>query len=116
MPTLEQINLTSCPKLTDLYMPNAISDYRYFLRASSCTSLSAIIFTKYISSIYTDYLYRTPMQSSSYLGYFGSIYVPASYVQSYKRAQGWSYYSSRITSITDLPQELKDKYGLNGVE
>ena len=116
MPTLERITLTSCPKLTDLYMPNAISNYSYFLNVSSCTSLSAIIFTKYISSIYTNYLYRTPIQSSSYLGYFGSIYVPASYVQSYKRAQGWSYYSSRITSITDLPQELKDKYGLNGVE
>lgn len=116
MPTLERVTLYSCPKLTDLYMPNALSNNSYFLNVSKCTSLSAIIFTKYISSIYSTYLYSTPMSVSSYLGYFGSIYVPASYVQSYKRASGWSYYSSRITSITDLPQELKDKYGLNGVE
>ena len=97
-------------------MPNASSTYSYFLDVNRCTSLSAIIFTKYIYGIYSNYLYETPMSKSSYLGYFGSIYVPASYVQSYKRASGWSYYSSRITSITDLPQELKDKYGLNGVE
>ena len=116
IPTLEEIKLTSCPKLTDLYMPNASSTYSYFLDVNRCTSLSAIIFTKYIYGIYSNYLYETPMSKSSYLGYFGSIYVPASYVQSYKRASGWSYYSSRITSITDLPQELKDKYGLNGVE
>lgn len=116
MPMLERVTLYSCPKLTDLYMPNASSTISYFLNVSKCTSLSAIILTKYISSFYSTYLYSTPMSVSSYLGYFGSIYVPASYVQSYKRASGWSYYSSRITSITDLPQELKDKYGLNGVE
>ena len=70
-----------------------------------------------VVSIYnTTALSNTPFVNSSYTGQYGSVYVPASLVASYKRSTTWSYFSSRITSITDLPQELKDKYGLNGVE
>lgn len=59
---------------------------------------------------------NTPITNSTYLGYYGSIYVPNSMVDRYKTTSYWKSYASRITSITDLPQELKDKYGLNGVE
>lgn len=43
----------------------------------------------------------TPMSLSSYIGDFGSIYVPASLVESYKSAANWSVYSDRITSYVE---------------
>ena len=48
-----------------------------------------------------DAFYNTPMQYSSYLGYFGSIYVPASLVDSYKASTNWSVYKDRITSYVE---------------
>ena len=45
--------------------------------------------------------YNTPMSKSTYTGSFGSIYVPASLVNSYKTATNWSTYSARITSIPE---------------
>ena len=44
---------------------------------------------------------NTPMSNSTYTGSFGSIYVPASLVDSYKIASGFSYYADRITSYTE---------------
>lgn len=52
-----------------------------------------------IPSIGTNIFAYTPMSSSSYLGYFGSIYVPASLLASYKTATYWSQYSSRMVGI-----------------
>ena len=37
--------------------------------------------------------------AKSYTGSYGSIYVPASLVNSYKKANVWSQWSDRITSI-----------------
>ena len=42
---------------------------------------------------------NTPISLSSYTGEFGSIYVPASLVETYRAATNWATYSSRITSI-----------------
>lgn len=41
----------------------------------------------------------TPMTSSTLIGYFGSIYVPASLVDAYKAATNWAVYADRITAI-----------------
>lgn len=41
----------------------------------------------------------TPMSLSSYTGAFGSIYVPASLLASYKKATNWSYFSSRFVGV-----------------
>lgn len=43
----------------------------------------------------------TPMRDSSYTGAFGSIYVPASLVNTYKSKTGWSTISDRITSYVE---------------
>ena len=43
----------------------------------------------------------TPIMVSSYLGHFGSVYVPSSLVDSYKSAQFWSAISSRFAPITE---------------
>ena len=105
-----------CSVLTDIYLPvcRKLSSYAF----SGCNKLSALIlkYTSIVSIYNMDVLSNTPFVYSSYTGQYGSIYVPASLVSYYKKSTTWSYFSSRITSITDLPQELKDKYGLNGVE
>ena len=103
-----------CENISAAYMPETvIMNYSAFY---GCSKLEYMILLKSSCSLGGFAIANTPMSESSYLGRFGSIYVPASYVQSYKSAIAWSLYSSRITSITDLPQELKDKYNLNGVE
>ena len=43
----------------------------------------------------------TPMVNSTYTGSFGSIYVPASLVDSYKASANWSALSDRITAIIE---------------
>lgn len=42
--------------------------------------------------------YGTPMSTSSYLGRFGSIYVPSSKYTAFCNASGWSTYRARIVS------------------
>lgn len=51
------------------------------------------------SNIGRDYFAYTPIAESSYLGYYGSIYVPQSLLTAYKSAVGWSVYSDRIVGI-----------------
>lgn len=50
---------------------------------------------------YSNVLGNTPMQYSSYIGKFGSIFVPASVVDAYKSATNWVYYSDRIVALPE---------------
>jgi len=47
----------------------------------------------------SNFFANTPMSSTSYLGYYGSIYVRASLASLYKITSGWSWYSDRIVGI-----------------
>lgn len=64
-----------CSKLESLYLLN-----------SSVTTMSTNVFQS------------TPMADSSYLGHFGSVFVPTSLVDSYKSATNWASISNRITA------------------
>ena len=46
-------------------------------------------------------LHSTPFSLSSYLGVFGSIFVPESLVATYKANDTWSWYADRITSYVE---------------
>lgn len=74
---------------------------------SNCSNLSMFVIGTGYSSVCVLSTFRTfdssPIEYSSYLGYYGSIYVPASLVDAYKTATNWAYYSNRITSIDNLP-------------
>lgn len=106
----------NCSNLEDVYN-NEVS-YMYGYTYNNCSKLSTIIMNGSNVPILNgaSIFSNTPITNSTYLGYYGSIYVPNSMVDRYKTTSYWKSYASRITSITDLPQELKDKYGLNGVE
>lgn len=88
----------SCSALTVISFPNCTSIESYAFRY--CRNLSSFYFMgSYILSITNLTFDDTPLSLSSYLGYYGSIYVPASLLASYQTAQYWSQYSSRMVGI-----------------
>lgn len=110
----------TCLKLTTISFPNATSIGNYafarcsllasvsFPKASTigtsafsgCSKLSALYLTgTSIVKLSLNAFKDTPMSNSTYLGYFGSIYVPTSLLASYKTATNWSVYSSRFVGV-----------------
>lgn len=110
----------TCLKLTSISFPNATSIGNYafarcsllasisFPKASTigigafsgCSKLSALYLTgTSIVKLSLNAFKDTPMSNSTYLGYFGSIYVPTSLLASYKTATNWSVYSSRFVGV-----------------
>lgn len=69
----------------------------------NCNALASVYFlgSSIISHNNTNRFRGTPIVDSSYLGYFGSIYVPASLVDSYKVHSKWSSYADRITAYVE---------------
>ncbi len=67
-----------------------------------CKKLSKVTLLSNTSVISIDahWFYNTPIHNSSYLGRYGSIYVPSSLYSAFKRASGWSDYSARMVSYT----------------
>lgn len=87
-----------CSNLTSLSIPecqalwsNAFSD---------CNKLSQVFITgsQICALKYSNVFTNCPIGKSSYLGYFGSVYVPSSLVDTYKSATNWTYYADRITA------------------
>lgn len=114
VPYCRELYLNNMSNLESIYAPNLL----YCSGIANCSKLSTIIMNGSNVPLISgaSMFSNTPITNSTYLGYYGSIYVPNSMVDRYKTTSYWKSYASRITSITDLPQELKDKYGLNGVE
>ena len=85
-----------CPSLTQVSLPvcSFIGEYAFYI----CSSLSIITigYSSVCSLYYSDVFQGTPIASGT-----GSIYVPASLVDAYKSASGWSYFSSVIFPIMD---------------
>lgn len=102
--TIASSAFCSCRSLEKLVLPNCSSIGSNVF--SGCSKLSALVlaYSEVISfagnnsaSIFAAFS-GTPMRTSTYLGYYGSIYVPASLVSNYQTIWGKSM-SSRITSI-----------------
>lgn len=66
-----------------------------------CTSLSRLyLLSSNICGLYNSAVFRsTPMVNSTYLGIFGSIYVPSSLLANYKAHATWSYFSDRLVGV-----------------
>ena len=96
--TIGSYAFTSCNSLQTVIIPKAmtISSAAFWY----CSSLSSLIlYTKNCNLANSSVFMSTPLQSSDYAGYFGSIYVPQNALSYYKTANNWSYYSDRITSL-----------------
>jgi hypothetical protein len=87
------LNSISLPICSNIY-PYAFSNCKvlesvYLLNDTVCVLSNSNAF------------YATPIQYSSYLGYYGSIFVPASLVEAYKSATAWSMIADRITAYVE---------------
>lgn len=90
----------SCSKLSAAYFPKVSNIGSSAFQ--SCTSLMSLyVLASSVITLGTNVFYNTPMSYDGYTGSFGSIYVPASLVDSYKSAAYWSAYSDRITSYVE---------------
>ena len=75
---------------------------------SGCSKLESIfMLTCSIPTLSANAFSGTPIADSSYLGYYGSIYVPSSKVSNFKTANNWSAYADRIAA---LPSEYEEDY------
>lgn len=75
--------------------------------ASNCTALESVYFLnstiitgsayakRYISAMFKN----TPITNSTYLGYYGSIYVPSSLLTNYQTATYWSTFADRYVGV-----------------
>lgn len=67
---------------------------------SNCQKLESVyLMGSSIPTLGTGVFNSTPITVSTYLGYFGSIYVPSSLLASYKTVTNWATYSNRMVGI-----------------
>lgn len=112
----------NCTNLSKVDIHNALTIHPYAFRSTALTEirfennvqLRGGVFRdcKKLESVYllyesvislgwsTNFDY-TPIKNSSYLGYFGSIFVPESLVETYKYASNWIYYSERFVAYSE---------------
>lgn len=94
-----------CTELETAHFPlcsGSVGSYAF----SGCSKLKTLILdADTVPTLYSTAFNNTPISNSSYLGYFGSIYVQASMVEAFKTATNWSIFADRITSIDNLPSE-----------
>lgn len=121
--SISQSAFAGCARLTEVSFPKCLSigngGFYYcinMLKATfpaltlirqkaflECSKLAELdILTSTVCSLSNSNAFNlTPMKASSYIGQFGSIYVPSSLVDTYKTAANWSYYSDRITAYIE---------------
>lgn len=110
--SLAAVNLTACESiassafyecraLSEIFLPKC--SFIGFNAFNWCASLARVVLlsASVVSLVSTATFNNTPMQKSSFIGDFGSIYVPTSLVDAYKSAANWSAFSDRITAYTE---------------
>lgn len=102
LPTLKEVTnqvFRSCTSLRTLTLPVAS-----LLSASAfagCTKLESLYLqsTAVCSLAATNTFSSSPIVNSSYLGHFGSVFVPSSLLTSYTTATNWASLSARIVGV-----------------
>ena len=91
----------NCPALETVYINNFTGSLGAVF--VSCTSLKELmLLAPSVISLYNINAFsKTPIGDSSYLGYFGSIYVPSSLYSNYTTSNNWSNYWDRFVSIIE---------------
>ena len=90
----------NCSKLSSLFAPT-ISYFgsQAFLNCSNLDTLILFTSNTRLGAIFTNVFANTPFTNSTYLGHYGSIYVPSQYLSNYKSSNYWSQYSDRIVAL-----------------
>lgn len=86
--------------LRKVSLPMISSINNYF--CYQCSSLESVyLFGESVATLGSSAFLLTPLLDSTILGYFGSIYVRASLLTSWKTATRWSAFSDRFVGLTD---------------
>lgn len=89
---------TGCTNLLVASFPNCTT-----IGASAftyCTALKSLyILTERVPILANTALNNTPISNSTYLGYYGSIYVLSRFLDNFKKAAVWSLYSDRFVGV-----------------
>ena len=101
------VTFSGCTNMQRAYFGNLkmIDSTSVFDRCQALNSLYLFSVNK-VTMNYSNNFKDTPMTDSSYLGHYGSIYVPAYLVSEYQADSVWSYFSDRFVGLTD--QEMQD--------
>lgn len=100
--TLSNAAFSACTKLSSITLPLCSKIEAQTFR--SCSALHTVVLpSTNVATLSASVFLSTPMVLSTYLGYFGSIYVPSELVTTYQTATNWASISARITSIDNLP-------------
>lgn len=112
MPICSMYGSTSAPFRNCLNLETVTLGAANFIGANafiSCSKLESLylLCCSVIALSNINAFQSTPFSNEALLGHYGSIYVPSSWVSSYKTATNWATYSDRITS---LPSEFDSIY------
>lgn len=88
---VDDMAFISCKRLSQLFL-----DTEGVSSGSSFYSIQSRVFE------------GTPIANSTYLGYYGSIYVPSSHISKYKASPGWSYYSNRFVAYDFINDKVAE--------
>lgn len=105
--TLASYAFYGASQLQSLSLPNC-TWFRSGNIFYGCQSLSALYLNRKCVLDYTNTFTSTPFGNSTYLGYFGSIYVRQRDLSWYQSATNWAAYSSRITTY-EPEEDLLDE-------
>lgn len=95
----------SCLKLSQALLGNALLQSSVF---EGCTSLQSVyLLSSTPGNLSASVFIRTPILDSSYLGYYGSIYVPSAAVETFKSATNWASLSDRIVA---MPSSIENQH------
>jgi hypothetical protein len=105
--TIQNDAFKNCTSLQSIVLPKVTNIYNFAF--SGCTQLNTItIKTSTVCTLSgTPAFAGTPISAGT-----GSIYVPASLVDSYKSAYGWQFYSSQIFPIQESSLAFDSSTGL----
>ena len=97
--TIGNYAFSGCLALKEVRFASAglrLSSFAFY----SCNSLESLyLMGSSVAGLYTSVFAFTPMVDSTYLGYYGSIYVPASLLASYRASATWLSFSDRLVGI-----------------
>ena len=88
-----------CPNVTAASFHKCSEIYTHTFYGCSNLVSVYLMGSHYVTLSNTYAFYATPLYTSSYIGSFGSIYVPSSMVSTYITMLNWSYYSSRFVGV-----------------
>lgn len=96
-----------CSNLKSIAMMNSLRRTGGILSLAfaGCSSLESVYLRWQIDLSNTNAFQGTPLSDSSYLGYYGSIYVTEHDYSLFTNATNWVAYSDRFVSITDAEME-----------